>query len=243
MPRSPSDYVFFWKIDQEHGWASQWYRSKFKGPSTFEGLQTFVATEKQKLTGSTTVPSEPSTSITSEPQTEQEDWIPFMTAEHFMMFHKAMLFAHTHSTDHKIKSTNEAVAHRLLTTTNPKIVKDMGRQVKGFSDGVWHRHRDDIVLAGNILKFRQNPGLGTKLLETGQKKIVEASPMDKIWGIGLDAKRASESLKSDGEKRWGLNLLGLALEQTRSILVMETQKVVQESEQSEPGPSTVPQAD
>ncbi|PVG02254.1 DUF1768-domain-containing protein [Serendipita vermifera] len=252
MPRSPSDYVFFWKIDQEHGWASQWYKSKFSGPSTTATLQSFVAAEKQKLNSSTTAPTEPSTSTATTSTTvttatptvtttesnqpdQQQDWITFMTAEHFMMYHKAMLFAST-STDPKITSTNTSVAQRLLTATNPKAVKDMGRLVKGFTDDVWHQHRSDIVLAGSILKFRQNPGLASKLRETGQKKLVEASPMDKIWGIGLDAKRASESLKADGEKRWGLNLLGLALEQARTILAIEVEEV-QESAQSEPGPS------
>lgn len=71
------------------------------------------------------------------------------------------------------------------------------------------------MLEGTVLKFRQNPDLRSKLDATGDKIIVEASPLDKIWGIGLAEKSALEK----GEKAWrGLNLLGKALMKARTIL-------------------------
>jgi ribA/ribD-fused uncharacterized protein len=158
-----------------------------------------------------------------------------------MMYHKAMLFA---STDPKFTSANEALAQKVLTTISPFEVKKMGRLVKGFTEETWHEYRKDIVLAGSILKFRQNPDLAKDLLATGEKILVEASPMDKIWGIGMDAKRAASTLKSEGQKRWGLNLLGWALEETRTILRVDEQgQVVEEAVigTAQAGPSTEPQ--
>jgi len=82
----------------------------------------------------------------------------------------------------------------------------------GIVDEVSTEH---IVLEGTLLKFRQNPHLRRLLDATGDKMIVEASPLDKIWGIGLGEKEALEK----GEKGWrGLNLLGKALMQARAIL-------------------------
>lgn len=72
---------------------------------------------------------------------------------------------------------------------------------------------------GNILKFRQNPELKQKLLETGDKVLVEASPTDKIWGIGLGEKKARETAKH--RNGWGLNLLGNALGEVREVLRKE----------------------
>jgi ribA/ribD-fused uncharacterized protein len=80
-----------------------------------------------------------------------------------------------------------------------------------------------IVLDGTLLKFRQNPDLRRLLDATGDKMIVEASPLDKIWGIGLDEKGALER----GKKGWrGLNLLGEALMQARTILREEAKSEV-----------------
>ena len=67
---------------------------------------------------------------------------------------------------------------------------------------------------GNVLKFQQNPELKQKLLDTGDKEFVEASPKDKIWGIGLGEKRARETAEHR-RTRWGLNLLGKVLGQVR----------------------------
>lgn len=92
-------------------------------------------------------------------------------------------------------------------------IKSLGRKVRGFDEAKWVAKREGIVLEGNLLKFRQNADLKAKLLATGEKRLVEASPRDRIWGVGFGEKNALSKRDS-----WGLNLLGKALEETRRIL-------------------------
>lgn len=74
---------------------------------------------------------------------------------------------------------------------------------------------------GNLLKFRQNQKLLDLLLATGDNVLVEASPRDKIWGIGMGEKKARTIAGGEEEKKWGLNLLGVALMETRDLLRRE----------------------
>jgi ribA/ribD-fused uncharacterized protein len=131
---------------------------------------------------------------------DEED-VTFPSAEHWMMVQKALLFK------------DPEMARGMLEVEDMASVKALGRKVKNFEEDEWVSARQRIVLEGNLHKFRQNEELKSKLLATGIKKIVEASPRDRIWGIGFGEKNA---LKNRG--RWGLNLLGLALEQTRKML-------------------------
>jgi ribA/ribD-fused uncharacterized protein len=118
-----------------------------------------------------------------------------------MMYHKAVLFGDTD------------VAGQILTTDNPAAVKKLGRLVHNFDEAQWKAHGSDIVLRGNLLKFTQNPDLKALLLATGDKILVEASPYDKIWGIGRTEANAMANKDS-----WGLNLLGDALVEVRKQL-------------------------
>lgn len=125
------------------------------------------------------------------------------TAEHGMMAAKARLFA-----DH-------ATLARIIKAPNPGAVKALGREVQGFDEAVWAAHRSAIVVAVNQAKFSQNPGLGAFLAGTGPRILVEASPVDRIWGIGL----AADDPRADNPNAWrGLNLLGFALMQVRAAL-------------------------
>lgn len=127
----------------------------------------------------------------------------FPTAEHYMMASKARLFG-----DHD-------TFHRILNAKHPKQAKDLGRGVMGFNESIWLEHRFDIVIAANEAKFRQNPKLSDFLLSTGERILVEASPVDRIWGIGLAANDANAS----SPQHWkGLNLLGFALMEVRDRL-------------------------
>ena len=129
-----------------------------------------------------------------------EDGITFPTAEHYMMYKKAMLFGDT------------GVALKILAATTPRQVKALGRKVANFSDAVWDQHRIAIVLQGNLLKFQQHPDLKAILLSTGDLPIAETSPYDKIWGTG--------SVSRD-PKRWpadAQNLLGRVLVEVRKRL-------------------------
>lgn len=67
----------------------------------------------------------------------------------------------------------------------PEKQKELGRQVLGFDEQTWNNKRFEIVKIGNIHKFNQNPKLADYLIKTGDRVLIEASPVDNIWGIGL----------------------------------------------------------
>jgi len=127
----------------------------------------------------------------------------YSTAEHFMMVAKARLFA------------DASAARHILAAPDPAAAKKLGRAVRGFDEKVWASARYAIVVAGNTAKFSQHPALGSFLLSIREDVIVEASPVDAIWGIGL----AQNSPDARNPERWrGRNLLGFALMDVRAIL-------------------------
>ena len=144
--------------------------------------------------------------------------VTFPGAEHWMMAHKAILFG-----DHAV--ARKVMESQGVSSGDMRYVKQLGREVSNFNEKLWIQERDRIVLEGNLLKFRQNEDLKTKLMATGDKHIVEASPLDSIWGIGL-----AEDSAFGSSKKWGLNLLGKALVETRRILSEE--KAQQAGEQT-----------
>jgi ribA/ribD-fused uncharacterized protein len=131
------------------------------------------------------------------------DGVRYATAEHYMMAGKARLFG-------------DAEAERLvLASDDPGRAKGAGRRVRGFDEGTWAAHRYDLVVAANTAKFASHSPLGNFLLGTGDRVLVEASPSDTIWGIGLSAAQPEAWYPS----RWrGLNLLGFALMDVRASL-------------------------
>ena len=127
----------------------------------------------------------------------------YPTAEHFMMAGKARLFA-----------DDEAFA-QTLTAVSPSAVKAVGRAVRNFDEARWNAARFDIVVQGNVAKFGQNPAMRDFLLSTGDRVLVEASPRDRIWGIGMGAANPD----AEQPRKWrGQNLLGFALMAARAQL-------------------------
>ncbi|MDH5178309.1 MAG: NADAR family protein [Gammaproteobacteria bacterium] len=127
----------------------------------------------------------------------------YPTAEHYMMAEKARLFS------------DQVAQKKILAASHPGDAKKLGRTVCGYTEQKWLSHRFDIVLRGNIEKFHQNPELGDFLLKTGDRVLVEASPVDKIWGIGLEKTHGN----ANNPAKWpGLNLLGFALMAVRQGL-------------------------
>ena len=127
----------------------------------------------------------------------------YRTAEHYMMVRKARLFG------------DEAAAKAILTAATPNDAKSLGRKVRGFAEPIWLSHREEIVFSGNVAKFSQRPELKKFLLSTGNTILVEASPVDDIWGIGL----AGDDPLASAPASWrGLNLLGFALMKVRERL-------------------------
>ena len=131
------------------------------------------------------------------------DGVTFNCAEQFMMHGKAKLFDDTE------------VAQKILAADHPRDHKALGRKVRHFDDGAWKRAREDIVLDGNRAKFTQNPELLDALLATKGTTLVEASPYDKIWGIGL---AATDPRAHDSTQWKGRNLLGQLLTRLRDEL-------------------------
>ena len=137
------------------------------------------------------------------PSTFTVQGVTYPHVEQYMMAAKARLFGDT------------AVEKAILAATDPKKIKALGRDVKGYIDAQWVAVREQVVFEACLAKFTQNPTLTQQLLATGDRRIVEASPVDAIWGIGLgqDDPRAADPAK------WqGLNLLGIVLMRVRATL-------------------------
>jgi ribA/ribD-fused uncharacterized protein len=127
----------------------------------------------------------------------------YSSAEQWMMASKARLFG------------DEATLAQIMAAHEPEVVKKLGRRVAGFDDATWRASSFDLVTRGNIAKFGQDAALRSHMLSTGDEILVEASPHDTIWGIGL----ASSAPEARDPARWrGDNLLGFALVKARAAL-------------------------
>ena len=123
-----------------------------------------------------------------------------------MMYQKAIMFGDVN------------IANAILLTDNPKEQKDLGRMVVGYNDALWAAKRVEIMVNGLFEKFNQNNTLKDALVKTGDTIIAEASPVDRIWGIGLpeDDPRALD------QSKWlGQNLLGIVLMKVRDAINSE----------------------
>jgi len=133
--------------------------------------------------------------------------VTYPTSEHHMMAQKAILFG------------DQDIFTQIVAADSPGKVKSLGRKVKNFSEDLWVSKRFEIVLEGNLAKFSQNPTLQTFLLSTKKRVIIEASPVDKVWGVGL----AADDPKITNPTLWnGENLLGFVLMETRERLLQQS---------------------
>jgi ribA/ribD-fused uncharacterized protein len=141
---------------------------------------------------------------------DDKEYRLFSCVEQYMMAHKALLH-------------NDAGAlARIMEVDDPKTHKALGRKVKGYDEALWVSHRESVVATG----IRHRLGLGEpgllcsasaglhrrELLMSGQAQVVEASPYDVIWGVGVNVKAALRGQRKEG----ALNLLGRCLEAVRS---------------------------
>lgn len=124
----------------------------------------------------------------------------YLTAEHYMMAQKARLFG------------DNEVLEEILKCEHPSEAKKLGRRVRGFDNDLWNQHNVEYVVAGNIAKFEQNPPYKDFLLNTKERVLVEASPRDRIWGIGMGGSHADACNPANWR---GKNLLGFALMMAR----------------------------
>ena len=110
---------------------------------------------------------------------------------------------------------DEETRARILRAQSPDVMKKLGRQVRNFDERVWDAHCEEIVFAGNMAKFSQNPDLLAQLMDTKGQTLVEASPFDRVWGIGLAADHANATRPANWE---GQNKLGEVLMRVREQL-------------------------
>lgn len=127
----------------------------------------------------------------------------FRSAEQAMMAEKALLFG------------DIGTLHEILECGTPRAVKALGRQVRNFNQEIWNKHKLDIVYQINMSKFSQDADALANLLSTMGTTLVEASPYDTVWGIGL----AEVDRRCMDRSMWrGENLLGQALMMVREAL-------------------------
>jgi len=131
------------------------------------------------------------------------DGINFTHAEQYMMYKKAMLFSDT------------ATAAEIMKATHPREQKALGRKVANFNKEEWEKNCKQYVYDANYAKFTQNEAMRKVLMNTGDTELVEASPEDFIWGIGL----AEEDPRAQNKETWlGTNWLGEAITKVREDL-------------------------
>lgn len=129
--------------------------------------------------------------------------IEYTSCEQYMMHQKALLFG------------DQEIAKEIMETRYPKDQKALGRKIQGFDKAIWDKNSLAIVYAGNLAKFSQNEGLKKELLSTGNRILVEASPVDSIYGIGL----AEDKRGIEDPSNWrGLNILGSIITMVKNEL-------------------------
>lgn len=135
------------------------------------------------------------------------DGIKFSCTEQEFMYRKAKLF------------NDEEIANKILKTSDPKVIKFLGRKVKNFDNVIWDNIRYDVMYSACYSKFTQNEKAKKELLSYPNKEFVEASPFDRIWGIGL----GEYDYRANDSNQWkGKNLLGKIITQIRDEIMSES---------------------
>lgn len=122
------------------------------------------------------------------------DSIKYNCIEQYMMYSKALTFG------------DKENAEKILKEYSPRIQKKIGREINNFNEVIWDSCKYNIVKKGLIEKFKQNSELREYLLSYKGFSIIEASPVDRIWGIGYSSNDAISNINN-----WGENLLGKIL--------------------------------
>mgnify|MGYP000875202273 CR=1 FL=1 len=134
-------------------------------------------------------------------QFTDDDNFTYHWSEQYLMAYKAFLMNDLNTME------------RIMQTNNPYQCKKLGRQVKNWNQELWDQSKCNIMFDALYYKFSQNDDILQKLLSTGNSILAEASPRDRIWGIGLNINDAQS-----GKKCRGQNLLGKALMRVRDYL-------------------------
>lgn len=139
----------------------------------------------------------------------KEEKIEYCCAEQYMMAQKALMFKDPESFD------------KIMNSSNPKDHQKFGREVKNFDQKRWDSIKEEIVYRGNWLKFTQNKGFRDTLLKTKKYILVEASPFDKVWGIGMGVE--DEGIEDSANWK-GQNLLGKTITRVRDDILKDRKR-------------------
>jgi len=185
------DTLAFWRVTDPNGEFCQWYQCDIKiTRSIIENLPQQIKDLKLYSERYDVLEMLAGQSI-------------FTSAEQFMMMGKAALFG------------DKVIFAKMSITNQPSQHKTLGRKVSRFDDSVWDKYCKDIVMIGNYLKFSQNDNLRQIIKNTNDKILVEGSPYDNIWGVGLQF----DSIHIGYKERWrGKNYLGECLMFVRNLL-------------------------
>ena len=135
--------------------------------------------------------------------TDPKTDITYCCSEQYFMHQKCLTF----------DPTNKSLIKKILDSDSPSAIKKYGRNIKNYDDEIWSEKRFKIMKKGLLLKFNKQ-SLKNKLLSTGDKKLYEASPYDKIWGTGVSVENSQHADK----EKFGQNLLGKCLMKVRANL-------------------------
>lgn len=190
LPLPEQQYIAFWRPTDPNAYLGQWYRSVF--------------TLTQDICDQ--LPNEIKNLPLYKDRLDVLNMmmgINYVNAEKFMMMGKAALFGDNH-------------IFRLMNNTDfPKEHKSLGRHVNNFNDDTWDTYCCDIVTIANYLKFSQNEELRNLLINTGNAILIEGSPLDKIWGVGL---RFDHPDIQNADRWKGTNYLGQCLMFVRQLI-------------------------
>lgn len=139
----------------------------------------------------------------------------YETAEQYMMSEKSLLFDDLDS------------YKAIMNESNPKICKQLGRKVQNFDSNIWNKSFREIIWHGNLGKLQGDIAFVNALLSTGDAVLVEASPVDDIYGAGLDKanllnpdgtlKVLPQDWHIEGETKQAENNLGFVLMGLRDL--------------------------
>jgi ribA/ribD-fused uncharacterized protein len=146
-----------------------------------------------------------------DPSPFEIDGVMYNCSEQWMMAEKARLF------------NDDETLVKIMSAVNPKEQKAYGRQVRNFDKTVWDRIARDVVYKGCLAKFTQNYNHKLMLIATAGTTLVEASPVDLIWGIGLK----KDDPRAKDRSTWrGLNWLGETLTKVRERILAEQERII-----------------
>ncbi len=94
-------------------------------------------------------------------------------------------------------------------------MKALGSNVKGFNSAAWATCVENVATKCHLERFSQNKESRDYLLSTESKSLIEASPKDSFWGIGISLNDPDIIKK---KSKWGRNIQGESLMLARQNL-------------------------